>query len=429
MRMKKVLAVAMTAALAMTSLAGCGGSGNSTTTSSGNSEGGTSSEVEKMTLKVWAPQEDQVQTDKYPKGYLKALCDQFNEEHPEWDITFEYGVMSEADVAESAMKDLEEAADVFLYVNDQIPKMVEAGALAKLGGSTVEEMKAHNSKSMVGSVTYNDGVYGFPFTPNTYFLFYDKSKFTEEEVKSLDTMMEKDLGDGVNNFAFDLDNSWYLPAFFYAAGGELFGPNGDNEAAGTTFGDHPEATEYLINLFNNKKFFLEDTGASIAKFKDGTLGAYVSGSWDAVAIQEALGDNFGVTKLPTVKLNGKDSQLYSFAGSKAVGVNPTSKHMAASVALAAYLAGENAQTVRFETRNITPTWDTVANSEAVKSDVVASAQILEINEASKTQSLVKKMSDFWSPVEALGKSIVQKDTTLENAKEATTQMGEGIMKE
>ena len=103
--------------------------------------------------------------------------------------------------------------------------------------------------------------------------------------------------------------------------------------------------------------------------------------------------------------------------------------MAASVALAAYLAGENAQTVRFETRNITPTWDTVANSEAVKSDVVASAQILEINEASKTQPLVKKMSDFWSPVEALGKSIVQKDTTLENAKEATTQMGEGIMKE
>lgn len=59
MRMKKVLAVAMTAALAMTSLAGCGGSGNSTTTASnGTSEGGANGEVEKMTLKVWAPQED-----------------------------------------------------------------------------------------------------------------------------------------------------------------------------------------------------------------------------------------------------------------------------------------------------------------------------------------------------------------------------------
>ena len=173
---------------------------------------------------------------------------------------------------------------------------------------------------------------------------------------------------------------------------------------------------------------MEDTGASIAKFKDGSLGSYISGSWDAAAIKEALGENFGVTKLPTININGQDSQLYSFAGSKAVGVNPTSKHMAASVALAAYLAGEEAQQMRFDVRNITPTWDTVANSEEVKADPVATAQILEIDEASKTQPLVKKMSDFWSPVEALGKSIVQGDTTLENAKDATTKMGEGIMK-
>ena len=423
MRVKKTLAVFLATMMAMTSLAGCGGTGNSTTTG-----GETNGETENITLKVWAPQEDQVATEGHSNGYLATLCEQFDEAHPEWDITFEYGVMSEAEVADQATKDLEKAADVFLYSNDLIPKMVEAGALAKLGGSNVEEMKAHNSESMVGSVTYNDGVYGFPFTPNTYFLYYDKSKFTEEEVKNLDTMMAKDLGDKVDNFAFDLDNSWYLPAFFYAAGGELFGPNGDDETAGTTFGEHPEVTEYLIHLFNNKKFFVEDTGASIAKFKDGSLGSYISGSWDAAAIKEALGENFGVTKLPTININGQDSQLYSFAGSKAVGVNPTSKHMAASVALAAYLAGEEAQQMRFDVRNITPTWDTVANSEEVKADPVATAQILEIDEASKTQPLVKKMSDFWSPVEALGKSIVQGDTTLENAKDATTKMGEGIMK-
>src|SRR5699024_8983930 len=99
------------------------------------------------------------------------------------------------------------------------------------------------------------------------------------------------------------------------------------------FGQYPQVTEYLIGLFENKKFFVEDTGASIAKFREGTLGAYVSGSWDAAAIREGLGENFGVTKLPTVNIDGKDSQLYSFAGSKAVGVNPTSKHMAAAVAL------------------------------------------------------------------------------------------------
>ena len=102
--------------------------------------------------------------------------------------------------------------------------------------------------------------------------------------------------------------------------------------------------------------------------------------------------------------------------------------MAASVALAAYLGGEEAQKVRFEVRNITPTWDTVTELDEVKEDDVAAAQILQINEASKTQPIVSKMNDFWSPMESLGKAIVQGDVTLDNAAEATAQMGEGIMK-
>lgn len=428
MRIRKTIAIGLVTLMTMATMVGCGGSSSEKETASSEAGGSSEQTVEKITLKVWSPQEDQVAVDGHEKGYLATLCEQFDEQHPEWDITFEYGVMSEADVAPQATKDIQKAADVFLVANDQIPAMVEAGSIAKLGGTVVEEMKAHNSESMVGSVTYQDGVYGIPFTPNTYFLYYDKSKFTEDEVKSLDTMMAKDLGDKVHNFAFDLDNSWYLPAFYYAAGGELFGADGTDEAAGTTFGQYPQVTEYLINLYNNKKFFLEDTGASVAKFKEGTLGAYISGSWDAAAIKEGLGDNFGVTKLPTVTIDGKESQLRSFAGSKAVGVNPTSKHMAAAVGLAAYLGGETAQQMRFDVRNITPTWDTVANSETVKVDPVATAQILEINEASKTQPLVSKMANFWSPMEALGKSIVQGDTTAKNAKEATEKMAEGIMK-
>lgn len=432
MRLKKVAAIFMAAAMTIGCLAGCGGSPSDSTkpatTKGSEKESGGKQETKSMTLTVWASQEDQASSEKYPDGILKTLCEKFNEEHEEYDITFKYGVMSEADAAESAMKDLEAAADVFMYANDQIPKMVEAGALARFGGKTVEEMEKHNSKEMVQSVTYQDGVYGVPFTPNTYFLYYDKSKYSEDDVKSLDKMMEKDLGDGVHNFACSIGNSWYLPAFFYAAGGELFGPNGDDAEAGTTFGECVNATEYVIDLANNKKFFREESGASLAKFKDGTLGAFISGSWDAEAIKNGLGENFGVTKLPTIKLDGKDCQLYSFAGSKCVGANPKSKNMAAAVALAAYLGGEEAQKVRFEARSITPTWDTIAESDEVKKDPVASAQILQINEASKTQPILSKMNDFWSPMESLGKAILQGDVTKDSAEKATKQMGEGITK-
>lgn len=427
MKVKKMLSILLSASIAATCMLGCGANSQQADSkaAAGGSDGG------KITLKVWAPQEDQKPSDKYPNGIVPYLCDKFKEAHPEWDITFDYGVMSEGDVAKEALKDLDQTADVYMFANDQIPTLVEAGAIAKLGGKAVEDMKANNSESMVGTVTYNDGVYGIPYTPNTYFLYYDKSKYNEEEVKSLDTMMGKDLGDGVVNFSCTINNSWYTPAFFYAAGGQLFGPDGTDNEGGTTFGDHPEVTEYLVNLKNNPKFFCEAAnadGASLSKFKDGKLGAYVSGSWDAAAIKEYLGDNFGVTKLPTITLNGEQKQLKSFAGSKVVGVNPTCKNMEQAVALAAYLGGEESQKLHFTVRGYTPTWKSVTEMPEVKADPVAAAQTLEINEASVTQPLVKNMNNFWTPMEALGKSIVQGDVTLESAADATKQMGESINK-
>ena len=423
MKIKKMLSLVLTASMLSASIIGCGSS-NSANSGQGS---GSSDSSGPITLKVWAPQEDQNPTDKYPKGVVPYLCEQFAKAHPEWKLEFKYEVMSEGDAGPNVLKDLDAAADVYEFGNDQIPSLVEAGGIAKLGGKTVEDIKANVSDSMFGSVNYNGGVYGIPYTSNTYFMFYDKSKYTEDEVKSLETMMSKDLGDGVYNFAYQMGNSWYVSAFFYAAGGQLFGADGTDESAGTTFGDHKEATEYMINLKNNPKFLYDTDGsASIAKIKEGKLGAFVSGAWDAVAVKEALGDNFGATKLPTINLNGKDSQMYSFAGSKAIGVNPKCKHMEQAVALAAYLGGEEAQKVRFEARGYVPTWNSLEELDEIKSDPVISAQILEIKEASKTQPLVKGMTNYWTAVESLGKAVAQGDVALDGAEAATKKMADSI---
>lgn len=423
MKIKKMLSLVLTASMLSATMIGCG-------SSNAANDGQATEKTESsgpITLKVWAPQEDQNALDKYPNGVVPYLCEEFAKAHPEWNLKFEYGVVSEGDAATNALKDLDAAADVFQLGNDQIPTLVEAGGIAKLGGKTAEDIKANTSAAMLGSVTYNDGVYGVPFTSNTYFMFYDKSKYSEEDVKNLDTMMSKNLGDGVYNFGYQLGTGWYVGAFFYAAGGELFGPNGTDGKAGTTFGDHKEATEYMINLKNNPKFLYDTDGsASIAKIKEGKLGAFASGSWDAAAVKEALGDNFGVTKLPTINVNGKEGQLYSFAGSKAIGVNPKSKNMQQAVALAAYLGGEEAQKVRFEARGYAPTWKSVEELDAVKKDPVISAQILEINEASKTQPVVKEMANYWTAAESLGKSVAQGDIALDGAEAATKQMADGI---
>lgn len=433
MKMKKFLSGALATAM-VAGLVGCGGGDTTESTTAAPNGNDTSAEntetaeTKDVTLTVWGPQEDQAAVDGYDEGILKAMCDKFNEEHPEWNITFEYGVCSEGDAKDTVTKDVAAAADVYMFANDQIPVLVENGALAQLGGSTVDTIKAEQDATMVDSVTYNDGIYGVPFTSNTWFMYYDKSKFTEDEVKSLDTMMEKDLGDGVTNFAFPLDNSWYIASFYYAAGGTLFG-DGTDENGGCTFDDENGVamTKYLAALASNPKFSNEKDGSSIAKFQDGKLGAYCSGSWDAEAIKEALGDNFGVTQLPTVTVNGTEGQIKAFAGSKAIGVNPQCADPEVAVALAAYLGSEECQQIRFDTRGIIPTNKAVAESDSVKADAVATAQANTIANTAVVQPMLSAMDSYWTPAETMGKELVQGDVNDSNAEEKTKAMVQGIL--
>ncbi|MCB5473068.1 sugar-binding protein, partial [Erysipelatoclostridium ramosum] len=60
-----------------------------------------------------------------------------------------------------------------------------------------------------------------------------------------------------------------------------------------------EVTNYLIDLRNNPNFKIDADGSGIAGLRAGSINAMFSGSWDANAVKEALGDNMGVAALPT----------------------------------------------------------------------------------------------------------------------------------
>lgn len=182
--------------------------------------------AEKIRLMVWSPSEDQ---SKDSGQWLQTCCENFAALHPEWDITFVYGVSDEASAAGAVAQDPEASADVFMYANDTLTVMTDANALAKFGGIYAEELQATNSETLLDSLTLDGNIYGVPFTTNTWYMYYDKSVFTEEDVKSLDTMLEK----GVVSFPFV--NSWYLPAFYFGNGCTLFG-DGTQEELGADFG-------------------------------------------------------------------------------------------------------------------------------------------------------------------------------------------------
>ena len=403
---RKGWAILLAACTAVCSLAGCG--------SGPQSEAG----QEKVRLMVWSPSEDQ---SKESGEWLQTMCRSFAQENPQWDITFVYGVADEATAASQVAQDPEASADVFMFANDTLPTMTDASALAKFGGIYREEIEENNTEEVLRSLTMNGELYGVPFTTNTWYMYYDKSVFSQEDVKNLETMLSKGV------VAFPFVNSWNLPAFYFGNGCTLFG-DGTDEAKGADFGGEKaaEVTHYLIDLLENPNFKIDADGSGIAGLRDGSIHAMFSGSWDANNVKEALGENMGVAALPTYTLNGVEKQMYSYAGSKAIGVNPNAENMEAAVKLAVYLGGEEAQRAHYELRNVIPCHTKLLEDETIAADPVVRAQNDTFNRTSVLQPFVPKMNNCWVPVENMGKGIRNGSVTHENADEQTEAMNEAM---
>ena len=415
---KKALSLFLVTAMAV-SMVGCGSKDADKNTEKKNTEAAVETEKPAAAedeawegdLTVWSPQEDQ------DTNWLQDQCEAFAAEHPNWKINFNYGVCAEGEAKDNVTKDVEAAADVYMLANDNIPDLVSAGALSELGGDYLGYVTSTNSDSILASVTYNDSVVAFPFTSNTWFMYYDKSVFSEDDVKNFDTMLEK-AGEAGKKVSFKLTDSWYIQAFYVANGCTLFGDGTDTDAGIDFGGDKAAAvTEYLVDLAANPNFLVDADGSGLAGLGD-SVAAVFSGTWDADAVKEKLGDNMGVAALPTVTIDGKEGQMKSFIGSKAIGVNPNAENQQVAMSLAAYLAGEKAQTAHYEMRNILPSNINISLAD----DPIATAVTNVMTDTSIMQPLCKEMGNYWSPAENMGKNIQSGEVTKDNAAEKTEEM-------
>lgn len=419
---KKLVSLLLVSAMALGTFAGCGSKGAEGNEPAGTENQGAAAgteaaaeeEKKEVTLTVWSPQEDQ------DTGWLSQQCDAFNAAHPNWDVKFEYGVCPEGEAKDTVKNDVEGSADLYMLASDNIPELASVNAVSEIGGSYLDDIKANNTENIVNSVTYKDAVWAFPFTTNTWFMYYDKSAFSEDDVKSLDTMLEK------GKVSFPLTNSWYIEAFYAANGCTLFG-DGTDEAAGIDFGGEKAAavTDYLVDLVKNKNFINDADGAGMAGLRDGSVKAIFSGTWDAQNVKEALGDNYGVAALPNVNIGGNEGTLKSFMGSKAIAVNPNAEDMEVAMALAAYLSGEESQKAHYEMRNIIPSNTNIDVSGDEIAQVLSDVQ----TRTSIVQPPISKMGQYWGPAENMGKAIVAGEITHDNAADKTEEMNTAMNKD
>ncbi|MBQ7924480.1 MAG: extracellular solute-binding protein [Clostridia bacterium] len=392
----KIIACAVTAVSAM-GLVGCGcGDG-----CMGMSDGSTK-------ITVWVSEAD--------RAFATQVANDFKAANPDKKYNIVIDIQGENDVATRVLKDVENAADVYSCSNDQLSKLINGDALAQIAGDRLTRIQEANSADAIDSATMtvdgSEGVYGMPYTDNTFFLYYDKSALSETDVQSIDGILSKCSAD--KKFAYPMKDGWYTSAFYFGKGLGYEVTYDANLAETNITCDFDNATgtavtQAMWNLVQDSRVKADADDSKItAGFNDGSIIAAVSGIWNKTTIQGYLGDNFAAAKLPTYTLNkgsaGEEQvQLVSFAGYKLMGVNNYSKNKTDAMDFAEFYTNKENQIKHFEARGFVPTDEEARADEKVQSDVCAKAITAQLAH-SKTQKGVP--STLWVPMEGLGSAMI-----------------------
>ena len=357
---------------------------------------GVSALAETVSLKVWGAQDDQETTLKLVEAFKAANPDKT------YDITF--GVVGEPDAKTKYLEDPAAAADVFAFAGDQLYELLQADALYEVTINKAAVIAA-NTPGSIEAATVKNILYAYPMTAdNGYFLYYDKSVISEEQAKTLDGILE--AAQNANKKMFmDVSNGWYIASFFMGAGGKL----GLDDAGNQTCDFNNEkgvAAGEAIKAFTAHPAFMTGDDAILTGGMGDTIAAGVSGTWNASAIMEKLGDNYAATKLPTFTMNGEQVQMASFSGYKLMGVNTLTAFPEEAMALAEWLTNEESQIKRFEVRALGPSNIKAAQSEAVQANVALAALAAQSEFAFPEKDV---RGNYWSPAEAFGTTMEAKD--------------------
>ena len=348
--------------------------------------------------------------------FTNKQIEAFKEANPDF-AGYDYVVepVGEGDAAGNMITDVEAGADIFGFAQDQIARLVSAGALIDVEPENAEAVIAENDPGAVAAATVGDVLYAYPLTSdNGYFLYYDKS------VVSDPSTLEGILADceaAGKNFYMEINSGWYQTAFFFATGAQLtYETDDDGNFTACNAGYATDAglvaLKKMVELKASPAF---QNGSAVGEATN--VAAIVDGTWDASAAQDLFGENYACAKLPTFEgADGKTYQMSGFGGFKLLGVKPQEDEdkLAACDALAAWLSGEEAQIARFEAVEWGP-----SNLAAQASDEVQANEALAAL-AEQLQYTIPQgqyPGDYWSLATSLGDSIISKELSVDSSDE------------
>ena len=332
--------------------------------------------------------------------FTKEQVEAFKAANPEFaNMTVTVEPVGEGDAANKMITDVEGGADIFSFAQDQLARLVAAGALLDVEPGNAEKIAAENDPDSVAAVTLGGTMYAYPMTAdNGYFLYYDKSVISNPD--SMEDILA-DCEKAGKSFYMEINSGWYQTAFFFGAGCEL---SFDTDVEGAMVAMNAsyatengvKALKAMIETAKSPAFV---NGSSMSNATN--VAAIVDGVWDAKTAKEAFGDNYAAAKLPTVG----GFQLGGFSRFKMIGIKPQTDDakLAACDALAAFLTSEEVQLGRYGVVGWGPSNLAAQQNEDIQNDVALSALRAQI--AFDTPQ-GQYPGNYWSLATALGDDVL-----------------------
>ena len=341
--------------------------------------------------------------------------DAFEEANPGIVINATVEGVTESNSATNMITDVASGADLFCFAQDQLIRLVEAGALTKLGAAASDIVTNANDATSLKAATVGSDIYCYPLTSdNGYFMYYDKSVVQESSIDDLAAIVA-DCEAAGRTICMETDSSaWYLASFFFATGCHSdWTMNEDGTfAAVDDDWDSPNgliALKGMQQMVKSSMYVSSSDGAQFAAAVP--AGVVVTGTWGASAAKEALGDNYAVADLPSFTVDGTTYHMGSYSGCKLMGVKPQDDAVKTAVLhkLAQYLTSAECQLQRYELVGWGP-----SNLEAQQSDEVqadpALAALAAQNEFATPQGQIH--GSWWDIAKLLG-NVAEDSTTDE----------------
>ncbi len=262
---------------------------------------------------------------------FKALAEKYAQENG-LNYTFDVVGVTEAESATQMLTDVTAGADIYCFAQDQFARLVQGGALDKLGTKAASFVTENNTSDSARAAKSGDDYYAYPLTAdNGYFMYYNKDVVKESSLGDLESVIN-DCERAGQNFSMEMGTSaWYLASFFMSYDSDmnqLCHSNWTTDSNGKFIGvdDTFDTDNGIIAAKGIQRLVKSSAHVSSSKAADLTAATpsavLVSGTWAYNDVVTALGDKMGVAELPSYTIDGKKYHMGSYSGYKLMGVKP-----------------------------------------------------------------------------------------------------------